>query len=82
MMTPEQIAINVTVAAINTERNNIAMAEMNKQFYQDKVSQGLILSDNESHDLQFWADAVSSAHTKLEWLEARLVSLNEQALEN
>lgn len=82
MMTPEQIAINVTIAAINTERNNIAMAEMNKQFYQDKVDQGFVLTDNESHDLLFWADAVSNASTKLQWLEARLVTLNEQALEN
>ena len=80
-MTPEQIAINVTIAAINTERNNIAMAEMNKQFYQDKVDQGFILTDNESHDLQFWADAVSSATSKLQWLENRLVGLNTQALE-
>lgn len=81
MITNEQIAINVTVAAMNTERNNIAMAEMNKQFYQDKADQGFILSDNESHDLQFWADAVSAATSKLEWLENRLANLNTQALE-
>jgi hypothetical protein len=80
MMTSEQIAINVTIAAMNTERNNIAMAEMNKQFYQDKVDQGFMLTDNESHDLQFWADAVTAATTKLEWLESRLAGLNAQAL--
>ena len=81
MMTPEQIATNVTIAAINTERNNIAMADMNKQFYQDKIDQGFVLTDNESNDLQFWATAVSNATAKLEWLENRLINLNAQNLE-
>jgi hypothetical protein len=76
MMTTEQIAINVTIAGINTERNNIAMAQMNKEFYQDKLSQGLVLTDNESHEIQFWADAANSAESKLAWLEQRLANFN------
>lgn len=80
MMTPEQIAINVTTAAINTEHNNIAMAQMNKQYYQDKIDQGTVITDHESQDIQFWSDTLSNSQGRLEWLQNRLATLNAEAL--
>lgn len=79
-MTPGQIEVNVTIAAINTEKNNIANAEMQIAFYQHKINSGIEVTDHDSGDIQFWTNNLINYRLRLEWLQTRLDALNAAAV--